>query len=140
MRNLISREKSLMLQIYKTLIRPNLEYCVQLWSPAPEHGNWSMILEIEGVQRRFTQMIEDIGLLPYSERLDIVGLMTLVERHARGDLIEVYKAKHGFSLSSDVFRFGRSGLNVLSKFGHSSNAKCDALKQSCLTESSRILE
>ena len=29
-RNLISREKSLMLRIYKTLIRPNLEYYVQL--------------------------------------------------------------------------------------------------------------
>ena len=87
-RNLISREKSLMLRIYKTLIRPNLEYCVQLWSPAPEHGNWSMILKIEGVQRRFTRMIEDIGLLPYSERLDILGLTKLVERRARGDLIE----------------------------------------------------
>ena len=65
-------------------------------------------------------MIEDIGLLPYSERLDILGLMTLalVEHHTKGDLIEVYKAKHGFSLSSDVFRFSRSGLNLLSKFGH----------------------
>ena len=79
-------------------------------------------------------MIEDIGLLPYSERLDILGLMTLVEHHARGDLIEVYKTKHGFSLSNDVFRFSRSGLNLLSKFGHSSNAKCDALKRSCLSE------
>ena len=59
-------------------------------------------------------MIEDIGLCPYSERLDILGLMTLVECHARGDLIEVYKAKHGFSLSSDVFKFSRSRLNLLS--------------------------
>ena len=74
-------------------------------------------------------MIEDIGLLPYSERLDILGLTTLVERRARGDLIEVYKAKHGFSLPSDVFKFSRSGLNLLSKFGHTSNAKCDALKR-----------
>ena len=79
-------------------------------------------------------MIEDIGLLPYSERLDILGLTTLVERRARGDLIELYKAKHGFSLSSDVFRFSRSGFNLLSKFGHSSNAKCDALKRSFLCE------
>ena len=47
---------------------------------------------------------------------------------------EVYKTKHGSSLSSDVFRFSRSGLNFLSKFGHSSNAKCDALKRSCLSE------
>ena len=57
-RNLISREQSLMLRIYKTLIRPHLEYCVQLWNPAPEHGNWSQILKIEGVQRRFTRMID----------------------------------------------------------------------------------
>ena len=49
-RNLISREQSLMLRIYKTLIRPHLEYCVQLCNPAPEHGNWSQILKIEGVQ------------------------------------------------------------------------------------------
>ena len=35
-RNLISREKSLMLRVYKTLIRPHLEYCVQLWNPAAE--------------------------------------------------------------------------------------------------------
>ena len=87
-----------MLRIYKTLIRPHLEYCVKLWSPAPGYGNWSMILKIEGVQRRFTRMINDIGLLPYSERLDILGLTALVEHRARGDLIEVYKAKHGFSL------------------------------------------
>ena len=76
-RNLISREKSLMLRIYKTLIRPNLEYCVQLWNPVHEHGNWSVILRIEGVQRRFTRMINGIGLLPYSERLEILGLTTL---------------------------------------------------------------
>ena len=62
-RNLISREQSLMLRIYKTLIRPHLEYkyCVQLWNPAPEHGNWSQILKIEGVQRRFTRMIDEVS-------------------------------------------------------------------------------
>ena len=48
-RNLISREKSLMLRVYKTLIRPHLEYCVQLWNPAAEHGNWSLIMRIESV-------------------------------------------------------------------------------------------
>ena len=38
-RNLISREKLLILRVYNTLIRPNLEYCVQLWNPVAEHGN-----------------------------------------------------------------------------------------------------
>ena len=79
-----------MLRICKTLIRPHLEYCVQLWNPAAEHGNWSLILRIESVQRRFTRMIEEVGLLPYSERLQILELTTLAERRSRGDLIEVY--------------------------------------------------
>ena len=48
-RNLNSRENVLMLRIYKTLVRPHLEYCVQLWNPGPEYGNWSTILKIEGV-------------------------------------------------------------------------------------------
>ena len=60
---------------------------------AIEHGNWSLILELEGVQRRFTRMIDGVGLLPYSERLETLKLTTLIERRARGDLIEVFKAK-----------------------------------------------
>ena len=79
-------------------------------------------------------MINGIGLLPYSERLEILGLTTLAERRARGDLIEVYKAKHDFSFTNNVFKFGRSGLNLLSKFCPSSNAKCDTIKRSCLNE------
>ena len=79
-------------------------------------------------------MINGIGLLPYSERLEILGLTTLAERRARGDLIEVYKAKHDFSLTNNVFKFGRSGLNLLSKFCPSSNAKCNTIKRNFLKE------
>ena len=64
-----SLDRSVMLPVYKTLIRPHLEYCVQLWNPVPEHGCWSLILKLEGVQRRFTRMIDGVGLLPYLERL-----------------------------------------------------------------------
>ena len=81
-----------MLRVYKTLIRPHLEFCVQLWNPVAEHEKWSLILRIEGVQRRFTRMIEEVGLLPYSERLQTLKLTTFVERCSRGDLIEVFKA------------------------------------------------
>ena len=56
-RSIISIEKSLMLRVYKTLVRPHLEYCVQLWNPMPEHGNWATIIKIEGIQRRFTRMM-----------------------------------------------------------------------------------
>ena len=59
-----------MLRIYKALGRPHLEYCVQLWNPAPEHGNWSTILKIEGVQRRFTRMIDEVGYFPILNNLE----------------------------------------------------------------------
>ena len=55
-----------MRNVYKTVIRPHLEYCTQLWSPTAKHGNWAQIIEIENVQRRFTHLIDDLGTLPYS--------------------------------------------------------------------------
>ena len=76
--------------------------------------------------------------LPYSERLEILGLTTLAECHARGGLIEVYKAKHDFSFTNIVFKFGRSGLNLLSKFCPNSNAKFNTIKRNCLNESENI--
>ena len=122
-RNLISREKLLMLRVYKTLIRPHLEYCVQLWNPAAEHGNWSLMMRIESVQRCFMRMIEGVGLLPYSERLQILELTTLTERRSRGDLIEVYKASQSLSQLSGDFNFSRAGVNLICKPGKSKASK-----------------
>ena len=51
-----------MINIYKSLVRPNLEYCVQLWNPIPKHGNWALIMELESVQRKFTRLMNGIGL------------------------------------------------------------------------------
>ena len=133
-RNLISREKSLMLRVYKTLIRPHLEYCVQLWNPAAEHGNWSLILRIESVQRRFTRMIEEVGLLPYSERLRILQLTTLAERRSRGDLIEVYKANKGVSQLAGVLNFSRSGSNLICKPGKGKSAKITRIRRNFINE------
>ena len=45
-RSVISREADVMINIYKSLVRPNLEYCVQLWNPIPKHGNWALIMEL----------------------------------------------------------------------------------------------
>ncbi|KAL5266962.1 hypothetical protein ACHWQZ_G004116 [Mnemiopsis leidyi] len=96
-RNLINREKNVMLAIYKALIRPHLEYCVQLWNPVAAHGNWATVLELESVQRRFTRLIDEVGTLPYSRRLEILNLTTLAERRIRGDLIEAFKATSGLT-------------------------------------------
>ena len=112
-RNLITRDVTTMVSVYKALVRPHIEYCVQLWNPVAVHGNWSLILELEGVQRRFTRLIDDVGTLPYSQRLDILKLTTLAERRYRGDLIEAFKAVTGRTTISSIFNIGRSGLNLL---------------------------
>ena len=134
-RSLINKDRNVMLPVYKTLIRPHLEYCVQLWNPVPEHGNWSLILKIEGVQRRFTRMIDGVGLLPYSERLEILKLTTLIERRARGDLIEVFKARSGISKLNGVFKFGRSGINLISTLNnYNGTAKFRKIKRNFINE------
>ena len=91
-RSMISREPSVMLGLYKSLIKPHyIEHCSQAWAPMARHGNWSLILELEGVQRSFTRMIDGVGLMTYRERLDKLKLTTLLERRVRGDLIEMLK-------------------------------------------------
>ena len=115
-------------------ILPHLEYCVRLWYPAAEHENWSLILRIESVQRRFTRMIEEVGLLPYSERLRILQLTTLAERLSRGDLSEVYKANKGFSQLVGVLNFSISGSNLIYKPGKSKSAKITRIRRNFINE------
>ena len=113
-RNVISRERDVMLNIYKSLVRPHLEYCVQLWNPVPKHGNWATVMELESVQRMFTRLIDGVGLMTYNERLSNLKLTTLIERRARGDLIEVFKIFRGLCKYGDnLFDFSRSGMNIV---------------------------
>ena len=68
-RNVICQSKEVMKKMYTCLIRPHLEYCVQLWSPVAAHGSWGTTYELEKVQRKFTNLIDDVGTLPYGTRL-----------------------------------------------------------------------
>ena len=73
--------------IYKTYIRPHLEYCVQAWSP-------HLIKDVqclEKVQRAATKIVPSIKNLKYEDRLQKLGLTTLERRRCRGDLIETFK-------------------------------------------------
>ncbi|XP_014675320.1 PREDICTED: uncharacterized protein LOC106815379 [Priapulus caudatus] len=80
-------DKRCFLILYKTFIRPHLEYCVQAWSP---YYKKDMDL-LEKVQRRATKLVHSIRNLEYERRLEILGLYSLEQRRERGDLIETYK-------------------------------------------------
>ena len=103
-----------MINIYKSLVRPHIEYCVSIWNMTAQHGNWKTIMAIESIQRRFTRLIDGIGILPYEERLKASGLTNLLERRMRGDIIETFKIYKGITNYGEyMFNFSRSGYNIV---------------------------
>ena len=90
-RNFKSRSKDVIIRLYKTLVRPRLEYCVQMWSPYLRKD----IETLEKVQRRATKMIWACRTNSYEERLKYSDLTSLECRRVRGDMIEVYKLLRG---------------------------------------------
>ena len=80
-------DKGIFLYLYPVLMRPLLEYCVQIWSPYKQ----KYIDLIEGVQKRATKLVPGLKRKTYEQRLKDLGLTKLVERRFRGDMIETFK-------------------------------------------------
>jgi len=92
-RTITFKDMRVMLSLYKSLVRPHIEYCISAWSP---HYKKDKEI-IEKVQRRFTKMVNNMERKPYEERLYCLKLWTLEERRNRQDLIEVFKMCNGLS-------------------------------------------
>ena len=82
-RNFKRLDKKDFLLLYKTYIRPHIEYCVQSWSPHLSKD----IKHLERVQKAATELVPSMKSLSYDERLKRLGLTTLQKRRARGDLL-----------------------------------------------------
>ena len=70
------RDKNTFLRLYKTYVRPHLEYCQAAWSPWTE-GDKKVL---EQVPQRAIRMISNLRGRAYEDRLRKVGLTPLVER------------------------------------------------------------
>ena len=77
--------------LYNTLIRPLLEYCVQVWSPHMQKD----IELLENVQRRATKLVWRLRNMEYDERLKELKLTRLEDRRIRGDMILTYRLING---------------------------------------------
>ena len=103
--NIEYRSWDILLKLYKTLIRPHLEYCVQFWSPYYKKD----IIKLERVQKRLTRMPTGLGGLSHKERLERLGVFSLEHRRFRGDLIEVYKIMRGTDQLDSRYLFPKVG-------------------------------
>jgi ribonucleases P/MRP protein subunit RPP40 len=109
-RNLVSRDPQVILKIYKTLVRPLLEYASTVWSPT----RVGLINILEKVQRKLTKLVgRSYG--SYSDRLKALHLPSLRWRRNYLDMLKVHQILHGdegirkcfFTLNSEV-----SGRNL----------------------------
>ena len=90
-----------MLQLYKTIVRPTLEYCNAVWRPTYLKDQDLL----EKVQQRATRLIPDVKHLSYEERLKTLKLPSLEYRRQRADLLQIYKIMHGLEAveRNDIF-------------------------------------
>jgi len=65
-RTISYKNADLLVRLYKSLVRPHLEYCVSTWSPS--YVKNSKLLE--RMQHMFTRMVPKLKKLSYEKRLD----------------------------------------------------------------------
>ena len=86
-----TRSHSIMLTLYKSMVRSLIEYCCPLWHPS----KISDIQELESVQKAFTARISGMRDLHYWDRLVYLSLMSLQRRRERFIILHMWKILHG---------------------------------------------
>ena len=71
------------LNLYKTIVRPHLEYVVTVCTPLLKKD----MIAIGNVRRKATKLVSSIKHSPYQERLKNLGLPSLDYRRERADPI-----------------------------------------------------
>ena len=119
------RDRYVFLQLYKTYVRPHVEFAVQSWSP------WTAANKevLEEVQKRAIRMVSGLRIVEYEDRLLELGMATLEERRHQADMTMVFKVLKGmedvdkaewFTMASKAQRLTRTAAdpkNVRVKHG-----------------------
>ena len=86
LRSFKSRSPVLMLQLWKSMIIPRLDYCSQLWSPS----QIGQIQQLEELQRAFLKRITGFRDEPYETALKELGIYSLQRRRERYQAIYLW--------------------------------------------------
>ena len=102
-----------LIHLFKTYIRPKLEFNSSVWSPYLKKD----IARIESVQKRFTRysfLRCGLTFSSYTDRLRQVNLQTLEERRLITDLVLLFKIVNDMSDMKflDYFVFNRTNYNL----------------------------
>ena len=88
-----NRSKSVMMTLFKSLVRSRLEYSCPVWNPSL----LADVKKLESTQREFTRHISGCHHLDYWDRLKRLDLISLQRRRERYIIIHVWKILHGLA-------------------------------------------
>jgi len=85
------RDRSTFMRLYKSYVRPHLEFASPAWSP------WLVrdMDALEKVQKKAVGMVGGLKGATYEEKLVELGLQSLSERRREADLLLIQKVMHG---------------------------------------------
>ena len=102
LRTFRTRDRLLLVTLWKSLVAPILDYCCQLWCPSSQ----GLIQSLENVQKNYLNKITGLPDLDYWEKLRVLKLSSLQRRRERYICIYVWKILEGlvpnFGLQSTV--------------------------------------
>ena len=102
---------TVLIKLYKVLIRPHLEYCPYIWDPF----TIKLKQQIESVQKFALRVCRD---MPYSNMLELTGLPTLESRRSLLKLCLTFKIVHGLIYFPDNL-YSVSTTRSSSRLSHS---------------------
>ena len=106
----ISLSKVQFISIYKTLIRPKLDYLASICSPSNEKDQDVL----DKIQRKAIKLVRGFKNHDYHVRCRLLGITSLKTRRTRGDLIEIYKLFNNL-YDLDVSLFFKTRSEVLTR-------------------------
>lgn len=132
LRTFKTRDKEVMITLWKSLVIPHFDYCSQLYSPSKV----AEIQQLEMVQRSFLRRVKGTKNVSYWEQLSNLKVSSLERRRERYQIIYIWKILEGmvpnFDESSEVLaieneRRGRTCYTRALKRSSFQQLRCNSL-------------